>query len=82
MAVETNDVEEIFKLHEMDSDCPVGKNIFQLLYPHMLDAVTAMKDSMEQVTLETLVDELKPLLKDIQVENHTQSTVGPQEDVL
>ncbi|MCD8174381.1 MAG: Rrf2 family transcriptional regulator [Phascolarctobacterium sp.] len=28
LAMETNDVEEIFKLHEMDSDCPVGKNIF------------------------------------------------------
>lgn len=82
LAVETNEVEEIFKLHEMDSDCPVGKNIFQLLYLHMLDAVTAMKNSMEQVTLETLVDELKPLLKDIQVEKHAQSSTEPQEDAL
>ena len=65
-SVETNDVEEIFKIHETDSDCPVGKNIYQLLYPHMLSAVDAMKESMEQVTLETLLNELKNLLRDIQ----------------
>ncbi|MCC8051555.1 MAG: hypothetical protein LIP10_13030, partial [Clostridiales bacterium] len=52
--------------HETDSDCPVGKNIYQLLYPHMLSAVDAMKESMEQVTLETLLNELKSLLADIQ----------------
>ncbi|MCD8396343.1 MAG: hypothetical protein LUD12_04045, partial [Lachnospiraceae bacterium] len=51
---------------ETDSDCPVGKNIYQLLYPHMLSAVDAMKESMEQVTLETLLTELKSLLSDIQ----------------
>ncbi len=62
-AVETNDVEEIFKLHETNSDCPVGKNIYQILYPHMASAVNAMKTDMEQVTLETLTGELKSLLK-------------------
>ncbi len=67
-AVETNDVEEIFKLHETNSDCPVGKNFYQILYPHMASAVNAMKTDMEQVTLETLIDELKNLLKDIKVE--------------
>ncbi|MCD8015404.1 MAG: Rrf2 family transcriptional regulator [Lachnospiraceae bacterium] len=65
-AVETNDVDEIFKIHETDSDCPVGKNIYQILYPHMLSAVDAMKASMEQVTLETLLNELKGLLSDMQ----------------
>lgn len=62
-AVETNNVEEIFKLHETDSDCPVAKNFYRILYPHMVSAVDAMKESMEQVTLETLIDELKCLLK-------------------
>lgn len=79
-AVETNDVEEIFKLHETDSTCPVGKNIYQLLHPHMLDAVTAMKDSMERVTLGTLLDELKTLLKDFQPGECAQNLVRPQED--
>ena len=64
-AVETNDVEEIFKLHETDSDCPVGKNIYQVLYPHMASAVDAMKANMEQVTLETLLNDLKSLLKNM-----------------
>ncbi|MCD8341709.1 MAG: Rrf2 family transcriptional regulator [Clostridiales bacterium] len=79
-AVETNDVEEMFKLHETDSDCPVGKNIYQLLYPHMLAAVTAMKGSMEQVTLGTLLDELNDLLKDFQPGACTDSLTEPQED--
>ncbi|MCD7906196.1 MAG: Rrf2 family transcriptional regulator [Clostridium sp.] len=81
-AVETNDVEEIFKLHETDSDCPVGKNIYQLLYPHMLDAVTAMKDSMEQVTLGVLLEELNALLKDFPAKDHTKNLPDPQEDAL
>lgn len=81
-AVETNDVEEIFKLHETDSTCPVGKNIYQLLYPHMLDAVTAMKGSMEQVTPGTLLDELNALLKDFQPEAHPQTLPESQEGGL
>ncbi|MCD8147335.1 MAG: Rrf2 family transcriptional regulator [Clostridiales bacterium] len=81
-AVETNNVEEIFKLHETDSDCPVGKNIYQLLYPHMLDAVTAMKDSMEQVTLGTLLEELNVLLKDFPAKDHEKKLEKPQEDAL
>ncbi len=63
-AVETNDVEEIFKLHETNSDCPVGKNFYQILYPHMASAVNALKTDMEQVTLETLIGELKCLLSE------------------
>ena len=66
-AVETNDVEEIFKLHETNSDCIVGKNIYQILHPHMESAVNAMKADMEQVTLATLIGELKDLIKDIKL---------------
>ncbi|MCD7796855.1 MAG: Rrf2 family transcriptional regulator [Clostridiales bacterium] len=70
-AVESNDVEEIFKLHETNSDCLVGRNFYQILYPHMESAVNAMKADMEQVTLETLIDELKCLIKDIKPEGDT-----------
>ena len=66
-AVETNDVEEIFKLHQTDSDCPVAQNFYQVLYPHMASAVDAMKESMEQVTLETLMGELKCRLKEMNI---------------
>lgn len=58
-AVETNNVEEIFKIYEGNSDCPVGKNIYQLLYPHMESAIDAMKANMEQVTIDSLLNELK-----------------------
>ncbi len=71
-AVETNDVEEIFKLHESNNSCSVGKNFYQILYPHMASAVNAMKEDMEKVTLETLIDELKNLLKDINFENSAE----------
>lgn len=81
-AVETNDVEEIFKLHETDSTCPVGKNIYQLLYPHMLAAVAAMRDSMEQVTLQALLDKLKDLLKQFRAGEHTDSLTIPPTNML
>lgn len=79
-AVEANDVEEIFKLHETDSDCPVGKNIYQILYPHMLAAVTAMKGSMEQVTLASLLEELESLLNDFQPGEEPQTLLESKED--
>ncbi|MCC8078875.1 MAG: hypothetical protein LIO57_02275 [Oscillospiraceae bacterium] len=60
--METNDVEEIFKLHEATSDCPVAKNFYTILYSHMCSAVNAMKEDMERVTPETLIKELKGLL--------------------
>lgn len=64
-ATETEDVEEIFKFHEAESSnsCPVARNFYQILYPHMESAVNAMKTDMEQVTLETLIHELKCLLQ-------------------
>ncbi len=59
-AVEIDDVEEIFKLQEAESDCPIAKNFYQILHPHMVSAVNAMKAEMEVVSLETLIEELKP----------------------
>ncbi len=61
-AVETDDVEEIFKMYEGNGDCPVGKNIYQVLYPHVTSAVDAMKADMEKVTIETLLGDLKDKL--------------------
>ncbi|MCD8155529.1 MAG: Rrf2 family transcriptional regulator [Clostridiales bacterium] len=63
-AVETPDVDEIFKMYEGSGDCPVGKNFYQILYPHIASAVNAMKTDLEQVTLETLKEELHSLLKE------------------
>lgn len=64
-ATETEDVEEIFKFHEAESSnsCPVTRNFYQILYPHMESAVNAMKTDMEQVALEALIHELKCLLQ-------------------
>lgn len=57
-SVETNNVEDVFKLYEGNDDCPVGKNIYQLLYPHMGSVLDALSTSMNQITIQTLLDEL------------------------
>lgn len=62
-AVETDDAGEIFKFHEGASAfCPVGRNIYQLLYPHAEDAVNAMKRELERITLSGLIEELNQTL--------------------
>ncbi|MCC8164383.1 MAG: hypothetical protein LIO86_14775 [Lachnospiraceae bacterium] len=53
---------------EGSDTCPVGKNFYQILYPHMESAVNAMKASLKQVTLETLKEELQPLLRELHAE--------------
>lgn len=80
-AVETNNVEEIFKIYEGNDTCPVGKNFYQVLYPHMASAVEAMKASMEQVTLETLIDELRCLLNDLHTENTPETCIINKHEV-
>ncbi|MCD7808530.1 MAG: Rrf2 family transcriptional regulator [Erysipelotrichaceae bacterium] len=57
-AVESNDVEDVFKIYEGNVDCLVGKNIYQLLYPHMESALEALSNNMNQITIQTLLDEL------------------------
>lgn len=57
-AVETDDIDEIFKFHEGSGSCPVGKNIYQLMYPHVNDAFDAMKRELQKVSLDTLIAEL------------------------
>ncbi len=62
-AVETNEVEEIFKMYKGNCQCPIGKNFYQILYPHMESAMDAMKADMETVTIETLMSELQAVLQ-------------------
>lgn len=75
-AVDTNDAEKIFKLHETGSDCHVGESFYQILLPHMVTVINAMRANMEQVTLETLMNELKQLIKDSPVGNRPQDSTG------
>ncbi|MCD8028381.1 MAG: Rrf2 family transcriptional regulator [Erysipelotrichaceae bacterium] len=62
-SVEKSNVDDIFKIYEGNQDCPVGKNFYQLIYPHMEDSIHAMEESMKQVTIQTLLDELKENLE-------------------
>jgi DNA-binding IscR family transcriptional regulator len=58
-AVESEKTEDIFKFHENPSPyCPVGSNIYDLLFSHLDDAVNGLKDSLSCVTLADLLNEL------------------------
>lgn len=61
-AVETDDIDEIFKFHEGSGSCAVGKNIYQLMRPHMDDALGAMRKEMQDVSIATLIAELGAML--------------------
>ena len=62
-AVELEDTERIFNMYEGNDGCPVGRNFYRVLHPHMVSAARAIEKDMEQVTLEALITELKELLK-------------------
>ncbi len=62
-AVETDNVDEIFKIYEGNGLCPVGKNVYHILLPHAESAVAAMKADMEKVTIATMLEELSSLSK-------------------
>ncbi|QQO07851.1 RrF2 family transcriptional regulator [Breznakiella homolactica] len=62
-AVETDDIDEIFKFHEGSGSCAVGKNIYQLMLPHMDTALGAMRDQLRKVTLDTLTGELLTMIE-------------------
>lgn len=61
-AVETDDIDEIFKFHEGSGGCAVGKNIYQLMLPHMNDALRAMREELQRVSIDTLRSELYVML--------------------
>ena len=58
-AVESDETDEIFKLHQNTSEtCVVGSNIHELLMPHLDEAVVAVKNVFSKVTLQDLIEEL------------------------
>ena len=58
-AVESDDADEIFKIHSNTSgNCPIGSKVRSLLSPHLDSAVAAMKAELSKVTLSQLIDEL------------------------
>ncbi len=58
-AVESPETDELFKFHPNRSEtCIVGSNVYDVLHPHLDDAVNAMKNELTQVTLANLCEEL------------------------
>jgi Rrf2 family protein len=65
-AVEAERIEDIFKFHENISPyCPIGSNIYELLYSHLDDAVKALKEELSGVTLADLIVELHQRVPDL-----------------
>ncbi|MCD7775591.1 MAG: Rrf2 family transcriptional regulator [Clostridiales bacterium] len=62
-AVELEDAEKIFNIYEGSDSCPIGRNFYQVLHPHMVSAAMAMEKDMELVTLASLISELKELIE-------------------
>jgi len=62
VAAEACKADEIFKFQANASDdCPVGCNLRKILFSHLDDAVTAMRDELSGTTLEDLERELETL---------------------
>ncbi|MEQ8201150.1 MAG: Rrf2 family transcriptional regulator [Syntrophomonadaceae bacterium] len=60
-AVELTSDDMLFGLHATpNSHCPIGKNINQVLQPHLDQARRALEDSLQQVTIQQLVSEFPP----------------------
>ena len=58
-AVESDETDEVFKLHQNTSDtCLVGRNIHTLPIPHPETGVNAVKTVFSKVTLAALIQEL------------------------
>lgn len=59
VAVEVERTEDIFKFHEnISPNCPIGSNIYELLFSHLDDAVMALKKELSGVTIADLINEL------------------------
>jgi len=59
MAAETENIHEIFKFHNNRSPhCPIGVNIYEILYSHLDKAIYALKKELSGVTLSQLLEEL------------------------
>ncbi len=62
-AVETDETDEIFKFHDANKSCPIGRNIYSVMYTHTVAAIDAMRAEFESVTLADLITELNDTLK-------------------
>lgn len=72
VAVETEKTEDIFKFHEnLSPYCPVSSNIYEILYSHLDDAVTALKEELSGVTLADLIIELHQRVPELDGEHTT-----------
>lgn len=55
--------EELFHFHENPNpECPVGKNVHAVLDNRLLSIQEAMKEQMESVTLQNLLDDMNNML--------------------
>lgn len=64
-AVESEETDELFKFHTNTSPtCVVGSNIYDLLCPHLDNAVEAMKKELCKVSLDDLCRELYDKIKE------------------
>ncbi|CFX80445.1 Transcription regulator Rrf2-like [Syntrophomonas zehnderi OL-4] len=60
-AVELTNQSRLFGLHETtNSECPIGRNINEVLTPHLEQARMALEASLEEVTIEQLKKEFPP----------------------
>ncbi len=66
-AVEAEKTEDIFRFHRNPSPhCPIGSNIYELLYSHLDKAVLALKKELCSVTIADLMNELHRNVPDLQ----------------
>lgn len=64
-AIETENKTDIFRFHESPNpECPVGRNIHNLLDGKLTAIQTAMKNEMRKYTIADLSSELHELLKE------------------
>ena len=64
-AIETENKTDIFRFHESPNpECPVGRNIHNLLDGKLTAIQTAMKNEMRKYTIGDLSSELHELLKE------------------
>ena len=65
-AIETENKTDIFRFHESPNpECPVGRNIHNLLDGKLTAIQTAMKNEMRKYTIADLSSELHELLKEL-----------------
>ncbi|MBC5636716.1 Rrf2 family transcriptional regulator [Ornithinibacillus sp. BX22] len=51
---------ELFSIHENPNpDCSVGRNIQNIIVPHFISAQTALEKTLENVTIENVVNDVK-----------------------